>query len=175
MRYFSQLLQGSVRQWFRHFHPESINMWEPFFTCLHYVACLLFLLCLDFNFFLMRYPGARKLQSYPVDSCLEDVKVVGWWELQQIIWFQILGYVVSVKFISSLNHHTLQGDFCTSNLRPWYPIGRGYVIYAHSPSRWPFLTLSVQVSIAICVYTIGSYQICMNGGEMLIFPYFLSW
>ena len=82
MRYFSQFLQGNVKKWFKHFHPESINTWEALFTCLHSIAYLLFLLCLDFNFFLVLHPGPTQLQSYPTNSCLEDVEVVGWWELQ---------------------------------------------------------------------------------------------
>ena len=28
MRDFSQSLQGSVKKWFKHLQPESINMWE---------------------------------------------------------------------------------------------------------------------------------------------------
>ena len=43
MRDFSQFLQGSVKKWFRHLQPESINTWEAFFMFLHFVACLLFL------------------------------------------------------------------------------------------------------------------------------------
>ena len=30
MRDFSQSLQGDVKEWFKHLHPESISAWEEF-------------------------------------------------------------------------------------------------------------------------------------------------
>ena len=30
MRDFSQYLQGDVKEWFNHLHPEAINTWEEF-------------------------------------------------------------------------------------------------------------------------------------------------
>ena len=31
MRGFSQSLQGNVKEWFKHLHPESIDTWEEFY------------------------------------------------------------------------------------------------------------------------------------------------